>query len=284
MAYRFEHINTTLYFFMKPIVDTSALQEHSLVILRRDFITASHCAFCPRKLPTNKALILAHPELGKVAAGPQCGPRWGIKPSEGLLDFTRRGMEEDAIPPASAEQTLNEQMPERTGKTRTRVRAIEYLLLRTEKLPPLGFKNIARRELDALYSVHRTRPLNDEEISRIQVIMKNCATHTDPDIKTRSYDSLMLAYTHAYWIDRCLEIGGRKLSLQNAERLDSFRKGLQRYRSLTIRQIEQLNRDLAYVFGEQAPKLKPDAFVPFRPGAGNVQQTRSPRFHNDKVS
>jgi len=80
-----------------------------------------------------------------------------------------------------------------------------------------------------------------------------------------SYPSLMLAYTHSYWLTQCIEKGQKKLKGANYERLLSFREQLFKKWCLSNKQIECLNADLKFVLKEHAPILDSECFAPYRP-------------------
>jgi hypothetical protein len=239
-------------------IDTSNIVEHSLPIIRRDFITASHCAFCRKKLPSGIALILNHPTLGELPAGTYCGPHWGRAPDNGFPDFTKIGLLE--TPPIGGEghhPGKPSYKPDREYQ-----RNVAYLLLRAEKLPAQGFVGLEFPMITRFHEIflekHGLSPDQSQKLSRFI---------DSPNVRSSkfSYYAFMLAYTHSYWLNQCLEKGRQKLRPHNYARLESFRAQLLEKWTLSAKQIECLNSDLDFILKDRSPRLDPNAFAPYRP-------------------
>ncbi len=250
----------------KPLIDTSNLNEHAFPLLRRDFVTVAECAFCPRDLPTGIALILRHPVYGEVPAGPSCGKKWGIVPKQGFQDYTKLGLKKNPKKPSSPNgKPETELTPDNGEKNRDSeyLSAVEYVMLRAEKLPAQGFVGLERDMISWMYrALLKSGSLTVGETRAVINFMNAPAVQSSKF----GYRSLMLAYTHSYWLNRCIEVGEGKLHPNNYERLISFRTQLFEKWSLSPKQIACLNRDLLFVFGEKvAPELDPNGFSAFRP-------------------
>uniref|UniRef100_UPI00313EA3E2 hypothetical protein n=1 Tax=Inquilinus sp. OTU3971 TaxID=3043855 RepID=UPI00313EA3E2 len=133
-------------------------------------------------------------------------------------------------------------------------RALEYLLLRFERLPCLGFTGLDFDHLRPAWEAYREDRMPPELLASVRRVMERC-DRTAPRL---SHTILLQCYAVAHWIDRCLKSG--RLSTANAERLRSMRQQLVDRHWLSPAQMRIVNREIAHAV-QDPPSLRLDGFA-----------------------
>ena len=195
-----------------------------------------------------------------------CHRRSLLRCDDSEADFRRFGNPTESIsralgiipsergPPDGEAETRDAVRPRGPAANPSDRRALEYLLLRFQRLPRLGFTGLAFDHLRPAYEAYREDRLTPELLASVRRVMERC-DRTAPRL---SHDILLQCYTVAHWIDRCLASG--RLSTANAERLRSIRMQIVQRHWLSPAQMRIVDRELAYAV-QDPPSLKPDGFA-----------------------
>lgn len=246
---------------MLPKEDLEYLTDHPPAILRRDFVTATHCDFCPRPIKTGIAFILQDPRGPERVAGPKCKDRWGHRLAGTIPDLTRGAREAPGTGSTDEPDTTpgRERRPPQTTEpvalSPELQRALDYVWLRVDRLPPLGFRIPDFPPIRTAYEAYRANRLSEAHLRPVAATMIKC--RDTPTLRKWSYERLLACYTFAHWIDRCLKAGA--LRSDTVERLASIRGDLVRTFRLSPRQAELIQRCL-HVAVEEPPLLDASLF------------------------
>lgn len=258
-----DRIAAYLNFVMRGNPDSDMSRNRDLRVLRKDFVDATRCSFCRRPIMTSIAFVLLDPVHGELPAGPKCARRWGRLDGAVPPDLTTGVILPEREPPNGEAETRDAAGPRGPATDGSDRRALEYLLLRFERLPRLGFTGLSFDHLRPTYEAYREDRMTPELLASVRRVMERC-DRTAPRL---SHEILLQCYTVAHWIDRCLASG--RLSTANAERLRSMREQLLHRHWLSPAQMRIVDRELAYAV-QDPPSLKPDGFAattPTRPQA-----------------
>lgn len=216
-------------------------------ILRRDYAFGKKCYFCHRPFATGIALIAFLPSIGEVAIGPVCAgkeehaldrPPGALPDLSGGLSWPSKDISSTVRNSSRPPSPLTAGQPiDAAGVTDDQV-VIEYAILRANLLPALGFEGLSHPLLTALARQYDGGCVQATILNRARGLRSAC----NERVPSLRHTVMSACYTAAYWIDRCLECSA--LTNTDASRLRSLREYLLRYRRLTVRQIDLINREL----------------------------------------
>lgn len=179
-----------------------------LRILRFDFLQAAQdrCGCCNRPLPSGAAYILQTKDGHEIAAGRHCTQKYGLFESDTPIPNLTRGAHKVYDAEVDPRDELND--PSALGqRTTTQWRdyasAMEYALLREERLPALGITGTSFRVTkilaQALKAGHEPKP---EHINSVIGLM------TSPNIPKRFTPAVLQSqYAHLMWAQRAIDSG-----------------------------------------------------------------------------
>jgi hypothetical protein len=202
---------------------------------RIDFTDAKRCVFCERPLRLGIAHIMRLDNESEVAAGPVCARK--NAPTEDYPDFTRAGQYTDDQVDCSNGRNSKGSVNEQHAESK-RLRAIEYLRLRQEKMS--DFAHVRYGALNPIDERFRSGGLTEDDIAHLSRLM----TAVERRYQLLSLNALQTAYAY------------HKLILRAAEKIEVDEKrqyllSLDEYLRVNLRltpaQIEGANRWLEYL-------------------------------------
>ena len=210
-------------------------------LIRIDFADRAKCCFCNRPLKSCVARVVYDGEREDMA-GPKCAAKHA-EISGTVLDFTRGLVlsvnTAGGCPGGEGEATVEvDSQASTVGSTQ----AIEYLLLRQEKLPSMGLVGrIKYEKLSPIYDRYQGAKVTDSDIKFLQNLER--ASRQKRPMLSRAH--LLWVYTCLWWTDLAI---GRTPS-ERANFLVSLRNQLEMTLSLTDGQLQGLNNWLKRIDG-----------------------------------
>ncbi len=230
------------------------IDSRHMTVARRDFASRDGCDFCHHPLPSGTATILVTATGEERQAGPECARALGKAGAALVPDLTRGALSPHAGGRPSRRWLIAPTIDFDVARIDAAERQadIEYLLLRAEKLPRLGFARppVALAEaLTAYRADPSAAPLG--EVRRV----RERNEHLD---RRDSLENLGRCYAAAVWIDRCRESG--KVTTGEARWLRETRHDLVGRQSLPAQAVQRLNGVVSRVIAS-GPVLKEQGLV-----------------------
>lgn len=180
----------------------------SYIALRIDLTnTVEKCHFCKKSLNSFSGYVLKDLTTGtEVWAGKTCAKK-NISSKvifQDIPDLTRNTLSQEKVGPALGGCGGN-----KTSKS-TEKYALEYLLLREEKLSSSIFPGISYPILNTYYTKYQTSNLDDKDFTHI----KNIADKAPMDFKLTNLQKL---YSYMFWIDKALHQDSTNIFLKSIQ-------------------------------------------------------------------